>query len=296
MPELPDICVYLECLEAKLLGSKLLDLRISNPFLLRSVEPSPGDLQGLEVRALRRLGKRIVLAFEGELFAVLHLMIAGRLAWKGPAAKLGGKNALASFDFPAGSLVLTEAGSKRRASLFIVHGEEALQALDPGGIDVLTSNVEEFTEVLTRTNHTLKRALTDPRLLSGIGTAYSAEILHTAHLSPVQLTNNLDGDEWERLHAATLRVLNSWTERLRGEASSGWPKKVTAFRPEMAVHGRFGKPCPACGHAVQRIVYATRETNYCATCQTDGKLLADRALSRLLKSDWPKTMEELEGR
>ncbi len=296
VPEYPDICVYQECLELKAKGQRLLGLRIKNPFLLRSVEPAPADLEGRELLEVRRLGKRLVFVFEGELFAVLHLMIAGRLSWKGMDPKLGSKSTLASFDFEEGCLVLTEAGSKRRASLKVVRGEAGLLELDPGGIDLFQATTDEFREVLTRTNHTLKRALTDPRLLDGIGNAYSDEILHTARLSPVQLTKNLDLDEWERLHQACQRVLTIWTARLRAEAQSGWPKKVTAFHPEMAVHGRFGEKCPVCGHGVQRIVYASRETNYCAACQTGGKLLADRALSRLLKSDWPKTLEELEGR
>ena len=295
MPEYPDICVYRDCLERKVKGQKLEALHLRNPFLLRSVEPVPTEFVGRELVRVRRLGKRLVLEFEGELFAVLHLMIAGRLAWKGKDPKLGSTSTLASFEFETGSAVLTEAGSRRRASLHLVHGEPALQALDPGGIDVFTATIEEFRDVLTRTNHTMKRALTDPRLLDGIGGAYSDEILHAARLSPVQLTKNLDDDEWGRLHAACQDVLALWTARLTEQAKSGWPKKVTAFRPEMAVHGRFGEECPVCGHPVQRIVYSSRETNYCAACQTGGKILADRALSRLLKSDWPKTIEELEG-
>lgn len=296
MPELPDITVYLECLAPKVLGERLEGLRIVNPFLLRSVEPAPRVLYGERVRELRRLGKRIVFAFDGELFLVLHLMIAGRLAWRGPGAAPGGKSCLCCFDFESGSLVLTEAGSKRRASLRVVRGEAALAALDPGGLDVFAIEVEAFRAALARENRTLKRALTDPRLLSGIGNAYSDEILHSARLSPVQLTANLEAGEWERLHGATRGVLASWTDRLRAEAAQGWPRKVTAFHAEMAVHGRFRLPCPVCSRPVQRIVYATRETNYCPECQTGGRLLADRALSRLLKSDWPKTVEELEQR
>lgn len=296
MPELPDITVYIECLAPKVVGERLEGLRIANPFLLRSVEPAPLVLHGLAVRGLRRIGKRIAFAFDDELFLVLHLMIAGRLAWRPPGAKLGSKSALCGLDFAAGCLVLTEAGSKRRAWLRVVRGEEALAALDPGGADPFELDVEALRAVLTAENHTLKRALTDPRLLSGVGNAYSDEILHAARLSPVQLTNNLKPDDWRRLHGATREVLERWTERLRAQAAGGWPRKVTAFHPEMAVHGRYREPCPDCGKPVQRIVYATRETNYCAECQTGGRLLADRALSRLLKSDWPKTLEELEER
>jgi formamidopyrimidine-DNA glycosylase len=295
LPELPDIQIYLECLESKARGSTLSELRVSNPFLLRTVDPSPQDLAGKQLLGLRRLGKRLVLCFEDELFAVLHLMIAGRLAWRGCNAKLGSKNTLASFEFEGGSLVITESGSKRRASLQIVHGEAALAALDPGGLELLDSSPEQFRESMTRSNHTLKRALTDSHILAGIGNAYSDEILHTAKLSPLQLTGNLDHDSWERLHGSSLRVIQLWTNQLRGETKSGWPRKVTAFRPGMAVHGRYGQPCPVCQHSVQRIVYVSRETNYCAFCQTGGKLLADRALSALLNSDWPKTIEEWEG-
>ncbi len=296
MPELPDITVYLDCLAPKVVGEKLTALRIANPFLLRSVEPPVTEIEGRKVIGLRRIGKRIVLDFGEGRFAVLHLMVAGRLGWKRVGAKLGSKSALASFDFPAGCLVLTEAGSKRRASLTLVRGEEALAALDPGGREVSKLDMDAFREVLTRTNHTLKRALSDPRLLSGIGNAYSDEILHAARLSPVQLTAKLGEAEWLRLYEATRATLAQWTERLRAEAAGGWPETVTAFRPEMAVHGRFGEACPDCGNPVQRIVYASRETNYCAACQTEGRLLADRALSRLLKADWPKRLEELEGR
>ena len=297
MPEYPDITVYLECLEAKVVGEVLDEVRIANPFLLRSVEPKLEEASGKRVTGLSRIGKRIVFALESELFLVLHLMIAGRLAWKKRGAKLGGKATLAAFDFGEHSLVLTEAGSHRRASLHLVRGEEALAAFDPGGLDVFAIELEAFTGALTRERHTLKRALTDPHFLSGIGNAYSDEILHAARLSPVQLTTNLSPEEWARLFDATRAVLTDWTDRLRREAAaSGWPKKVTAFHPEMAAHGRFGEPCPDCGTKVQRILYATRETNYCPRCQTGGKLLADRVLSRLLKSDWPRTLEELEGR
>jgi len=296
VPELPDVTVYLECLEPKVVGEVLEGVRLGSPFLLRTVAPKLEELAGRKVARLRRLGKRLVFELEEELFLVLHLMIAGRLAWKPPGAKLGGKAALAAFDFAEGSLVLTEAGSKRRASLHAVRGTEALAALDPGGREVFELDQDGFVAALTVRNHTLKRALTDPRYLSGIGNAYSDEILHAARLSPVQWTRNLGPEEWARLFEATRRVLAEWTDRLRAGAAKGWPKKVTAFHPEMAVHGRFGEPCPLCGERVQRIVHSSRETNYCARCQTGGKLLADRALSRLLKSDWPRTLEELEER
>ncbi|MCB9914740.1 MAG: formamidopyrimidine-DNA glycosylase [Planctomycetes bacterium] len=296
MPELPDLTVYLECLAPKVVGAPLEALRLASPFVLRTVEPPPSALEGRRVTGLRRVGKRVVLELEAQHFLVVHLMIAGRLAWKARGVRLAGKAQLAACDFPGGSLVLTEAGTQRRASLHVVRGEEALRALDPGGAELDALDRAGFVEVLTRTNHTLKRALTDPRLLSGVGNAYSDEILHAARLSPVQLTANLDEAEWTRLHDATRAVLARWTERLRAEAAGGWPKQVTAFHPEMAVHGRFGAPCPDCGTKVQRIVYASRETNYCPTCQTGGRLLADRALSRLLKADWPRTPEELEER
>lgn len=298
MPEHPHITVYRECVEARALGRALQEVRLASPFLLRSVEPPLEEFHGREVRGVRSIGKRIVLEFEEELFLVLHLMIAGRLHWKEPGAKLGSKATLASFDFPDGCLVLTEAGSRRKASLVAVRGLDALASLDPGGIDVFAASTEEFREAMTRKNHTLKRALTDPRILSGVGNAFSDEVLHCARLSPVQLTHNLDADEWERLHQATQRTLNHWTDKMRAEAEAngGWPKKVSAFHPDMAVHGRYNEPCPVCAKPVQRIVYASRETNYCAECQTGGRMLADRALSRLLKSDWPKSLEELEGR
>ena len=296
MPELPDITVYLECLQPKVVGEVLIGVRLGNPFLLRTVEPKLEEVAGREVIRLQRIGKRIAFELEGEFFLVLHLMIAGRLAWKKSGAKLGGKATLAAFDFPEGCLVLTEAGSKRRASLHVIRGSAGLAELDPGGRDVFELDLPGFIAALTPRNHTLKRALTDPHYLSGIGNAYSDEILHAARLSPVQWTKNLKEEEWARLFEVTKQVLSQWTDRLRAEASKGWPKKVTAFHPEMAVHGRFGCLCPECGAKVQRIVYSSRETNYCARCQTGGKLLADRALSRLLKSDWPRTLEELEGR
>ena len=287
MPELPDLAAYLDALERRIVGRRLIALRIASPFLLRTALPPIAAAEGRKVIALRRLGKRIVLALEGELFLVLHLMIAGRLQW--PAKK--GRNTLAIFEFEDGTLSLTEAGTKRRASLHLVQGEAALKAMDPGGIEVLNSTLSSFAERLTSENHTLKRALTDPRLFAGIGNAYSDEILHRARLSPVALARNLSEDETRRLHQATLAVLQEWTERLK---TGGFPEKVTAFRPEMAVHGRYRQPCPACGSPVQRIVYAENETNYCARCQTGGKILADRALSRLLKKSWPRNIDELE--
>jgi formamidopyrimidine-DNA glycosylase len=299
MPELPDIVVYIEALEARILGANLEGIRLASPFLLRSVTPTLEETRGRRVIGLRRMGKRIVIDLDEELFLVLHLMIAGRLQWKGadsarPRPKVAGKTCLAAFDFTSGTLFLTEAGSKKRASLHIVAGEDRLEQLDPGGLEVLQTEVESFKKALLRENHTLKRALTDPRLFSGIGNAYSDEILHCARLSPVKLTSRLREDEVERLYRAVRKTLGDWTERLRREAANGFPKKVTAFRPEMAVHGRYKETCPDCGSPVQRIVYAANETNYCARCQTGGKLLADRALSRLLKSDWPRTLEELE--
>jgi len=293
VPELPDIAIYLEALEARVLGHTLVKLRLASPFLLRTVDPSPADVSGRKVITLRRLGKRIVFGLEDDLFVVLHLMIAGRLKWLAPGAKVPGKVGLAAFDFDNGTLVLTEAGSKRRASLHILRGERALHEHDPGGIEPLEMSAAEFRAALTRERHTLKRTLTDPRTFSGIGNAYSDEILHRARLSPVQLTTNLDDEELERLYHAIRDVLHEWIARLRGETGSRFPEKVTAFRPEMAVHGRFNEPCPDCGTPVQRIVHADNETNYCARCQTGGRLLADRALSRLLKSDWPKSIDEL---
>jgi formamidopyrimidine-DNA glycosylase len=294
VPELPDIMIYLEALERRVLNQPLVRLRISSPFLVRTATPPLSELNGKRVVTLRRIGKRIVFGFEGDRWLVLHLMIAGRLHWREAGAKLVRKLGLAAFDFPSGTLVLTEAGTKRRASLHLVSGEASLAIHDPGGIEVLGSSHEEFSKRLTRVNHTLKRALTDPTLLSGIGNAYSDEILHAAQLSPITRTQKLTSDELLRLHAATQRVLNEWIDRLRKDVNQGFPENVTAFRPEMAVHGRFGQPCPRCGARVQRIRYADNETNYCPKCQTGGKLLADRSLSLLLKKDWPKTLEDLE--
>jgi formamidopyrimidine-DNA glycosylase len=294
MPELPDIAAYLSALESRIIGEPLAKIRINSPFLLRSVSPPLAAFEGKTVQTLRRVGKRIALGFDGNLWLVLHLMIAGRLHWKPPGAKIGGKYQLAAFDFPAGALVLTEAGSKRRASLTLFGSEAEMMASDPGGADVFSIGIDEFRAVLARENHTLKRALTDPRLLSGIGNAYSDEILHAAKLSPVLLTQKLTPEEWRRLFDSTRAVLKMWAERLRGEAAGEFPEKVTAFRDDMAVHGRYGKPCPVCGEPVQRIRYADNETNYCANCQTGGKLLADRGLSRLLGKDWPRTLEEME--
>ena len=287
MPELPDLAAYLDGLDRRIVGKKLLALRIASPFLLRTAVPPIAAIEGRKVAGLRRLGKRIVFAFEGELFLVLHLMIAGRLRW--PAKK--GRNTLAIFEFEDGTLSLTEAGTKRRASLHLVQGEAALAAMDPGGMEVLSSSFEEFRERSLVENHTLKRALTDPRLFAGIGNAYSDEILHRAQLSPIALTKDLSEQEVRRLHAATIAVLNDWSARLK---SDRFPEKVTAFREGMAVHGRYRQPCPVCGSPVQRIVYAENETNYCARCQTGGKILADRALSRLLKKSWPRNIDELE--
>lgn len=295
MPELPDISAYLSALQTRIIGRPLEHIRLASPFLLRTAEPPITDAVGHIVRELRRIGKRIAIGFDNDLWLVLHLMIAGRLHWRGAGAKLGGRNNLAAFDFPNGSLVLTEAGTKRRASLHVVRGEDALKSIDPGGIDVFDADLDAFRAALTAENRTLKRALTDPRILSGIGNAYSDEIMHAARLSPIALTRKLQPEEWARLFAATRDTLRLWIERLRIEASAGFPEKVTAFRPEMAVHGRFGKPCPRCGQKVQRIRYADNETNYCAQCQTQGRVLADRALSRLLGSDWPRTLDELEA-
>jgi formamidopyrimidine-DNA glycosylase len=295
MPELPDIVTYISALESRIVGQPLERIRLGSPFLLRTAQPPLTSVEGRSVRELRRIGKRIVIGVENDLWLALHLMIAGRLHWRAPAAKLAGRQNLAAFDFPNGSLVLTEAGTKRRASLHLLSGEETLRSVDPGGIDVFSSDLNAFRAVLTAENHTLKRALSDPRLLSGIGNAYSDEILHTAQLSPITLTNKLQPDEWERLFAATRHTLELWIDRLRAEAGSGFPEKVTAFRKDMAVHGRYGQPCPRCGDKVLRIRYADKETNYCARCQTGGKVLADRSLSRLLGSDWPRTLDELEA-
>jgi formamidopyrimidine-DNA glycosylase len=295
MPELPDITAYISALEARILGQRLEQARIASAFLLRTAKPALPETEGKTVRRLRRIGKRIAIGVEGDLWLVLHLMIAGRLHWKPPGAKLGGRNNLAAFDFPNGSLLLTEAGSKRRASLHVVQGDAALEAMNPGGIEVFESSLEEFRKALTAENRTLKRALTDPRILSGIGNAYSDEILHAAQLSPVTLTQKLKPEDWERLFLETRQTLQLWIDRMNSEAAKSFPEKVTAFRPEMAVHGRFGLPCPRCGEKVQRIRYADNETDYCARCQTGGKLLADRSLSRLMKSDWPRTLDELEA-
>jgi formamidopyrimidine-DNA glycosylase len=296
LPELPDVAVYLEALDRRIMGATLERVRLLTPFLLRSVDPPLAAVAGRRVTGLRRLGKRIVIALDGELFLVIHLMIAGRLHWKAAGARPPGKIGLAAFDFSTGTLLLTEAGTKRRASLEAVRGEAALRALDPGGLEALDADLAAFGAALVAENHTLKRTLTDPRVFSGIGNAYSDEILHRARLSPVKLTQALDPDEVRRLYEATRAVLAEWIERLRREAGEGFPEGVTAFRPDMAVHGRYGKPCPDCGSPVQRIVYAENETNYCARCQTGGRLLADRSLSRLLHSDWPKTLDEWEGR
>jgi len=295
MPELPDIAAYITALERRIVGKRLERVRLGSPFLLRSVQPPLGSVDGRAVEGLRRVGKRIAIGVEGDLWLVLHLMIAGRLHWKKPGAKLGGRQNLAAFDFPEGSLLLTEAGSKHRASLHLVSGEQNLAAFDAGGIDVFEADLETFRAALTAENHTLKRALTDPRLLSGIGNAYSDEILHAAQLSPIALTQKLTAAEWGRLFGATRQTLQMWITKLRAEAGEAFPEKVTAFRKDMAVHGRYGLPCPRCGDKVLRIRYADKETNYCARCQTGGKVLADRSLSRLLGSDWPRTLEELEA-
>lgn len=295
MPELPDISAYITALEARILGQPLERVRLASVFLLRTVDPPLASVEGHRVQGIRRIGKRIAIGVEGDLWLVLHLMIAGRLHWRPPQAKLAGRQALAAFDFPAGSLVLTEAGSKRRASLYVLHGEEALRTIDPGGVEVFLTDLDGFRAALTQENRTLKRALTDPRLISGVGNAYSDEILHAAELSPITQTHKLKPDEWEHLFSATRSTLTLWVDRMRAEAEKSFPEKVTAFRPEMAVHGRFGQPCPRCGKKVQRIRYADNETNYCAHCQTGGRVLADRSLSRLLGSDWPRTLDELEA-
>src|SRR5262245_61200522 len=294
MPELPDIVLYLECLEPRIVGQELTRVRLASPFLLRSVEPPVAAVEGRTVTGLRRLGKRIVIELTDEHFLVLHLMIAGRLRWRPRGAKVPGKVGLAAFDFPAGTLLLTEAGTKRRAALHVVRGAAGLAAHDRGGVEPLEADLATFRGALVRENHTLKRALTDPRLLSGIGNAYSDEILHRARLSPTRLTQQLRDEEIATLWQATRTTLGEWVARLRRETGSGFPEEVTAFRPDMAVHGRYRKPCPTCGAPVQRIVHADNETNYCARCQTGGHVLADRSLSRLLKEDWPRSIEELE--
>ena len=295
MPELPDISAYITALEPRILGQTLERVRLASVFLLRTVDPPLASVEGRKVVALRRIGKRIAIGVEEDLWLVLHLMIAGRLHWKPPQAKLAGRNALAAFDFPGGSLTLTEAGSKRRASLHVVRGDAGLYDLDPGGVEVFETDVDGFRAALTVENRTLKRALTDPRLISGIGNAYSDEILHAAHMSPVTLTHKLTPEDWTQLFSATRSTLQLWMDRMQAQARKSFPEGVTAFRPEMAVHGRFDQPCPCCGEKVQRIRYADNETNYCARCQTGGKVLADRSLSRLLGKDWPRTLDELEA-
>lgn len=295
MPELPDISAYLTALRGRIVNQRLEKVRLASPFLLRTVQPPIHAIEGHSVRSVGRIGKRIVLEFEENFWMVLHLMIAGRLHWRSPEAKLGGRNNLAAFDFPNGSLVLTEAGSKRRASLHLFGSKEELSLIDPGGAEVLEIDFDQFHEALMIENRTLKRALTDPRILSGIGNAYSDEILHAAQLSPIQLTHKLSDDEWQRLFTAARETLRLWIDRLNEEAGNSFPEKVTAFRKDMAVHGRFGEPCPRCGNPIQRIRYADNETNYCPQCQTGGRLLADRSLSRLLGKDWPRTLDELEA-
>jgi formamidopyrimidine-DNA glycosylase len=296
MPELPDVEVYLEALEPRILGQRLQKVRLASPFLLRTAVPPLKDAEGRAVVALSRLGKRLVFGLEGDLYLVLHLMIAGRLHWKEPGVLLKGRYDLAAFDFPDGSLTLTEAGSKKRAALHLLAGQGALADHDPGGLEVLDASLADFTAALTARNHTVKRALTDPTIFSGIGNAYSDEILHAARLSPIAMTRKLSGDEIARLYDATRATLQDWIVRLRDDAKGAFPEKVTAFRKGMAVHGRYGKPCPACATPVQRIRHADNETNYCPRCQTGGRLLADRGLSALLKKDWPKSIDELEQR
>jgi len=296
MPELPDVVVYLEALESRIVGRVLERIRLFSPFVLRSVDPPIAEASGRRVVGLRRMGKRLVWAFDGDLFLVIHLMIAGRLRWRPRGAKPPGRMGLAAFDFPEGTLILTEAGSKRRASINLVRGEGALAEFDRGGLEPLDVSVNSFRDRLRSENHTLKRALTDPRLFSGIGNAYSDEILHRARLSPLALTSKLGDEVIEHLYGAVQEVLREWTDRLRGEAEQGFPENVTAFREGMAVHGRYRQPCPVCGTSVQRIRYADNETNYCPTCQTEGRLLADRGLSRLLREDWPRSLDEMEDR
>jgi len=295
MPELPDIAAYITALEPRIVAEPVQSVQVASPFLLRTVEPPLGSIEGRRVVELRRIGKRIAIGVEDDLWLVLHLMIAGRLHWRTPSSKLTGRNQLAAVDFPNGSLVLSEAGAKRRASLHVFRGDESLNSIDPGGIDVFTANLTEFQAALTAENRTLKRALTDPRILSGIGNAYSDEILHAAQLSPIALTKKLTPAEWDRLFVATRTTLQRWIDQLQKEARIKFPEKVTAFRKDMAVHGRYGQPCPRCGEKIQRIRYADNETDYCARCQTGGKVLADRGLSRLLGSDWPRTLDELEA-
>jgi formamidopyrimidine-DNA glycosylase len=295
MPELPDIVAYIAALEPRIVAQPIERVRLASPFLLRTALPPVTNVEGRVVREPRRIGKRIAIGVDGDLWLVLHLMIAGRLHWRLPGAKLAGRRSLAAFDFPTGSLLLTEAGTKHRASLHVLAGEAGLRSVDPGGIDISASDLSTFRDALTAENRTLKRALTDPRIVSGIGNAYSDEILFAAQLSPVTLTRKLAPREWERLFAATRNTLELWIDRLRAEAATGFPEKVTAFRKEMAVHGRYGEPCLTCGEKIQRIRYADNETNYCARCQTGGKVLADRALSRLLRSEWPRTLEDLEA-
>ena len=295
MPELPDISAYISALEARILGQTLERVRLGSVFLLRTVTPPLESVEGRVVRELRRIGKRIAIGVEGDLWLVLHLMIAGRLHWKAAGAKIGGRQNLAAFDFSSGTLTLTEAGTKRRASLHVFAGEEALRSADPGGVEIFETNLEGFRAALTQENRTLKRALTDPRLISGVGNAYSDEILHEAQLSPITQTHKLKDEEWERLFATTRSTMAEWIERLRKESEKSFPEHVTAFREDFAVHGKFGQPCPRCGEKVQRIRYADNETNYCARCQTGGRVLADRSLSRLLGSDWPRTLDELEA-
>ena len=296
MPELPDVAAYISALESRIVGEPLERVRLLDPFVLRTADPPTSAVEGRTVRELRRIGKRIAIGLEGDLWLVLHLMIAGRLHWRPVGAKLGGRTNLAALDFPHGTLVLTEAGTKRRAALQLLQGREALEAVDRGGIDVFTADVDAFRRSLTRENHTIKRALTDPRVIDGIGNAYSDEILHAAKISPTKLTRNLTAAEWEPLFAATRATLQLWIDRFRAEARSGFPEKVTAFRPDMAVHGKYGKPCPACGDTVRRIRYADNETNYCPTCQTGGKILADRGLSRLLGADFQEAAKRIKPR
>jgi formamidopyrimidine-DNA glycosylase len=295
MPELSDISAYIAAIEERTVGRTLEHIRLASPFLLRTADPPLSHAEGRTVRELRRVGKRIAMGVDGKLWLVLHLMIAGRLHWRPAQAKLAGRQGLAAFDFAHGSLVLTEAGSKRRASLHVVRGDDGLRALDPGGVEIFVTELDGFRAALTLENRTLKRALTDPRLVSGVGNAYSDEILHAARLSPIALTHKLTPEDWQRLFAATRETLTLWTDRLVAEAREKFPEGVTAFRPEMAVHGRYGQPCPRCGAPIQRIRYADNETNYCPACQTGGKVLADRSLSRLLGSDWPRSLEELEA-